>query len=186
MKTSSLQSKRRGHYYDSIRETNGQVYPLKKTMFRNISNIAAGLKWTEFVLVWAVFGTPLLNFFSRHSTFKLDFKLVNIRTRVFAQTSVLLTELKSFESRDSWPTTDVFFFFQKNLYPRNILFRWGDSADYASWVKTDQGIYNWTIDRRLNLKLKSDCEKRSIIMALRSRHRWQSSSCNRDFITYRH
>ena len=28
MKTSSLQSKRRGHYYDSIRETNGQVYPL--------------------------------------------------------------------------------------------------------------------------------------------------------------
>ena len=28
MKTSSLQSKRRGHYYDPIRETNGQVYPL--------------------------------------------------------------------------------------------------------------------------------------------------------------
>ena len=28
MKTSSLQSKRRGHYYDSIRETNGQVYLL--------------------------------------------------------------------------------------------------------------------------------------------------------------
>ena len=28
MKTSSLQSKRHGHYNDSIRETNGQVYPL--------------------------------------------------------------------------------------------------------------------------------------------------------------
>ena len=28
MKTSSSQSKRRGRYYDSIRETNGQVYPV--------------------------------------------------------------------------------------------------------------------------------------------------------------
>ena len=35
MKTSSLQSKRRGHHYDSIRETNGQVYPLPEILVKS-------------------------------------------------------------------------------------------------------------------------------------------------------
>ena len=55
MKTSSLQSKRRGHYYDSIRETNGQVYPLKIKVILVIVGMMQWFQESELIRITLVY-----------------------------------------------------------------------------------------------------------------------------------